>query len=257
MPAKWTIEQKLVFTNEIKELYVNQNKSIREISKILNMSQSGVYGRLINCEIPIRRFLKPKYNNQRILDIPAYNVDLAEFIGIMLGDGNINKYQVIVTLGSKEVSYSTYVSNMMNKIFQLQSRIMVSPNNYRSVYFGSRKIVLWLIDMGLAYNKVVAQVKIPRWCFQNRKYMGAVLRGLIDTDGSIYKLKFGVQISFTNKSLPLLKGARYMLQYLGYSPSNISCNKIYLTRRKDIVKYNLEIGFKNKKHRERYNSFIQ
>lgn len=256
MPAKWTTEQKSIFTTELKALYVDQNKSIREISEILNMSESGVYGRLLNCNIPIRRNLKPNYNNQRILDIPPRSVNLAEFIGIMLGDGNINKYQIIVTLGTKEISYSEYVSELMNKLFQVQSRIIVSPNNYRSVYFGSRRIVLWLLEMGLAYNKVAAQVKIPQWCFEDCEYMKALLRGLIDTDGSIYKLKFGVQISFTNKSIPLLKGAQVMLQYLGYSPSRISCNKLYLTKKPDIIKYYREIGFKNIKHVGRFNSFM-
>ncbi len=86
--------------------------------------------------------------------------------------------------------------------------------------------------------------------------MKNALRGLIDTDGSIYKLKFGIQISFCNNSQPLLSSARSMLIKLGFHPSQI-CNykQFYLTRQQDLRKFFREIGFNNSKHYERFIDF--
>lgn len=260
MAKRWSIQKEKIITRELKLLYVTQNKSLKEVSQLLKMSEAGVYGRLIRCGIPINRAGKPGFNNSYngLIDIPPYSERLAEFIGILLGDGSLNYYQVTVTLGTKELNYALFISSLMDEIFDVQSRILISRRtNYRVVYFGSRKIVLWLLDMGLAYNKVVAQVAIPSWCFNNIDYMKAALRGLIDTDGSIYALRSGAQISLTNRSIPLLKGAQAMLQYLGYSPSRISCYKIYLTKKADLLRYFNEIGFHNQKHIQRFSTFVK
>lgn len=82
------------------------------------------------------------------------------------------------------------------------------------------------------------------------------LRGLLDTDGSIYKLKFGYQISFTNRSVRLLHHARMLMQNLGFTPSKPSGFSIYLTRQKDLLKYHHEIGFADEKRKRRLLQFI-
>lgn len=103
----------------------------------------------------------------------------------------------------------------------------------------------------MAHNKTKAQVKIPAWIFRRKVYLKSVLRGLIDTDGSVYKMHKGVQISFSNLSKLLLADVRQAFLDLNFSPSKISAHSVYLTRKSDINKYITEIGFKNKKHEER------
>lgn len=251
MPKTWTIElltkNRFILTN----LYVKQNLTISEIGIILELNPSTIYDRLKKCGIEITRNRKPGFNNQRTdIQLPRYNEQLSEFIGILLGDGNITKTQVVVTLGLKE-SFHNYVASLISTLFQINPKVLFRKNNYIEVYFGSISTVRWLKKMGLAHNKVKAQVSIPRWCFRTKALQRACLRGLFDTDGSIYKLRSGVQMSLTNKSQPLLKDAKSMLEYLGYSPSRISANKIYLTKKADIQGYIDEIGFKNPKHKER------
>lgn len=87
--------------------------------------------------------------------------------------------------------------------------------------------------------------------------MKKFLRGFFDTDGSVYKLKFGIQISFTNFSVPLLKSLQKMLIELGYKPSRISANKVYLTQIKDVKRFFEEITPANPKHQRRFIDFIK
>ena len=113
--------------------------------------------------------------------------------------------------------------------------------------------------MGLAHNKIRAQVDIPRWIFTKPDFMKAVLRGLWDTDGSVYKLRFGVQMSFCNRSEPLIHSVHTLLSQLGFHPSKINgdIQRIYLTRRKELYTFRDMVGFNNQKHAKRFLRFTK
>ena len=83
------------------------------------------------------------------------------------------------------------------------------------------------------------------------------MRGFFDTDGSWYKLRWGSQIAFNNKSQPLLSSARNMLLLLGYSASRAVGYKVYLTKKKDIERFFKEIQPHNIKHLQRFENCIR
>ncbi len=175
----------------------------------------------------------------------------------MLGDGKLSPSQIRVTLGNKEGKYVIYVQEKIQQIFTSRPKISVRRRGYHDVYLGSVELSRWLIKEGLAYHKVKEQVDAPSWIFENKKYCEAFLKGFFDTDGSIYLLRHGMQISLTNKSLPLLKSLQKMLITLEYKASNISSFKVYLTNKADIVRFFNEIKPANAKHAERFNKFTQ
>ncbi len=252
MARRWTKQEEREKRKELSQLYEKENKTINEIAKILKLKESSIYDRLIRLGIPPARHKKAGYNHKRTdINIPEKSENLAEFIGIMLGDGSITPTQVTVTLGKKD-KYENYVEKLMQKLFHIQIKTIHLKTGNAVIYFGSTEVVQWLRNMGLVFNKVKYQVDIPSWIFKKKKYMRKTLRGLNDTDGSIYKLKFGRQISFTNRSAPLLKSVQRIYQELGFNPSKISSYKVYLTKQRDIDKYFKEIGFGNKKHIERF-----
>ncbi len=256
MPRRWNILEEKEKFKELKRLYVVNNKTIGEIAELLSLGESTIYQRLLRLGITPVPSKKSRYRNRNIsINIPKrYSVDLAEFIGILLGDGHITPTQVTVTLGTKD-EFIDYVAQLMKKLFGDTPKIITTNDNGKVVYIGSTVLVRWLLAMGLVFNKVKHQVGIPRWCLSRRSYMKRVIRGLIDTDGSVYRLRDGVQISFCNRSRPLLESARSILLNLGYSPSKISGYNIYLTRRGDLIKYFNEVGFSNRKHQKRFLEF--
>lgn len=239
-------------------LYVYENKTLKEVARILHLSEGGIYDRLIRLGIPTLRHKKMNFNNiRKDIIIPKISDKLAEFIGIMLGDGNITPTQVTVTLGTKEDAYVNYVVKLMSGLFGVRARVTVGKRGDKTVYIGSTVLVKWLLKMGLCLNKVKTQVDIPKWCFRKKEYMKRVIRGLIDTDGSIYKLgNRQLQISFTNRSLPLLQSVILISTKLGFHPSEASVYKVYLARKFDIIKYYNEIKFSNQKHILRTKRFI-
>ncbi len=254
MARRWTTGEESNKYKELFQLYITENKSIGKIGKILNLKENSIYDRLLRLGIKPQRHQKLRFNNKRndILIPKEYSPELSEFIGILLGDGHLTPTQVTVTLGNKEISYVNYTAKLINKLFGIEPNIIKTRKGFHVIYFGSTVVVRWLLSMGLVFNKVKSQVDVPTWIFLKQTFMEYFLKGFFDTDGSIYKLKFGIQIALTNRSLPILNSLRKCLTLLGFYPSKISNFRIYLTRRKDIVRFFDIIRPSNNKHQERY-----
>lgn len=258
MAARWTTSEENEHRENLHVLYVRDNHTVGEIAAKLCLSETAVYDRLVRLGIPSLRQRKARYNNRRsdIIIPKTYSADLAEFIGALLGDGHISQTQVTVTLGRKDL-YVPFVKKLIQRIFGITPKVIVNGLGYQTVYFGSTVVVRWLREMGLVFNKVKEQVGIPEWIKSDKIFMRAALRGLYDTDGSVYRLRYGMQISFCNHSRQLSEEVRNLLVALGFSPSRISGYNLYLTKKQDIARFFQEIGFSNEKHRRRFISFSE
>ncbi len=257
MPKKWTIGERNQNYKLLYKLYKNENKTIREIGEMLGVSEKTIFKRLKILNIKTDKTQKSSYCNKRKTFIIPYkkSKELAEFFGIMLGDGSLSPNQIMVTLGSKENEYVLYVQKILQNIFQTYVNISIRKKGYCDVYISSVEISKWLKNEGLVYNKVKSQVDAPKWIFNNKSYCESFIRGFFDTDGSVYKLKYGIQIALTNKSAPLLISLQKMLITLEYRVSKVSSYKIYLTRQEDINRFFREIKPMNLKHLKRFESF--
>lgn len=256
MARRWTKEEERFYRNQLRGLYIIKNKSIGEIAIQLGIAQATVFDRLQRLDIKTIPEKKLKHRNRRNdIRLPEQSVQLAEFLGIMLGDGHISHFQTIVTLGTKELAYVQYVQALMQELFKVKATISIKKSGYRDVYIGSTLITKWLKEQGLVQNKVAAQVGVPEWIMSDEKYMKAFARGFFDTDGSVYNLRFGIQISFTNRSAPLLVALQDMLRKLGYKVSKTSAYRVYITKREDVRRFFRDVAPANKKHRRRFDKF--
>ena len=100
---------------------------------------------------------------------------------------------------------------------------------------------------------------LPSWILQHPDFAKASLRGLMDTDGSIYGARRTIAetkythacLCFRNYSKPLLDAVYHIMINLGYHPT-MGHNRIYLYRQKEITRYFEEVGSHNPKHLQRY-----
>src|SRR3989338_5277525 len=170
MPKKWTVSEKTKHRSLLDKLYLSENKTIGEIGKILGISEKTVYKRLKTLNIEIIKESKLNYCNQRHdIRIPnKRSADLAEFFGIMLGDGRLSPSQIIITLGNKEKNYVSYVQQKIKGIFRAHPKISVRKLGYHDVYLGSVELVRWLKNEGLVHNKVKSQIGAPKWIFDKK-----------------------------------------------------------------------------------------
>lgn len=196
---------------------------------------------------------------------PRFSKELAEFVGIMLGDGGMTKNQVKVTLHSiDDLEYSRFVESLMKKLFDVKiSRINRNDCEALDIVISRIELVKFLVNKtGLNIgNKVKHQVDIPNWIIDSNSFKKECLRGLIDTDGCVIIHKYKSKgkeysykkLSFTSRSLPLLNSVKNILTELEIKNRITKNNyEIRIEAENDVKKYFDIIGSHNSKHLARY-----
>jgi hypothetical protein len=208
----------------------------------------------------------PIINVRKQITIPKKSARLSEFLGIMLGDGGISKYQVTITLNRyDDKEYARYVVSVIRDLFAIEPAIRLYTDAVRKsvvkIEVSSRELVEYLVDLGLVIgNKVQNQVEVPNWIIKNKKYSIACLRGLIDTDGCVYTNTYTVarkvysykKIAFSNRSRPLLNFVRDVWVNTGLTPTLAKGVDVRITSTKDVKKYMATVGTHNLKHLKRF-----
>jgi len=161
------------------------------------------------------------------------DVYAAELVGFMLGDGCISAYSkeennrivsnyfICITLHKDELKIRDRAANLIEKVIGERPKTE-SPEdqNIVNLKLYGKKYVEIFEELGLEPgNKVENQVSVPSWVMENLNYQKSCLRGLIDTDGSIYKRGKYYIVNFKNRSKPLLKDFESICSNLGFSPS--------------------------------------
>ena len=251
---------------------INWNEHLQKAGKIGGKNKFTKYGNVGGDEKyrkekweewwkTIGKYKKPAKNFNAILKIkiPKKNEKLAEFIGVMLGDGGISKYKITITLSNAETEYISYVSKLIYELFDVMPKVYkLKGHEAVDIVVQRKQLVDFCLELGLVLgNKIKQEIDIPFWIKENKVFSIACLRGLVDTDGCFFIHKYLVngkkysymKISFTSASLPLVSSTAKTLVSLGF---NIRISKnhkdIRIEDKKYVDKYIKNIGSHNKKH---------
>ena len=207
---------------------------------------------------------KMKFKLRKKMEYPSKSSLLAEFAGILLGDGGIRgDHQVTISFNTKtDKEYANYIQEVIGKLFGFSLSIYSKRRtNGADIVISSKNLVEFLANKNILKkgNKIVNQIDIPKWIRENRNYKISCLRGLINTDGGIYYHRYKVdgkwykypRLSFRSSSKPLANSVTNILKELNFSPKR-NKDKVTLYCLPEIKRYFEEIGTHNPKHLERY-----
>lgn len=265
-------KSELTFPENVKMLdqYWYVNKGARKGGK----ANYKKYGTIGSPEIRKKKWQEwwekeGKYKKHKILEPlpfkkPKFSRDLAEFVGILLGDGGITKNQIIVTLHCvDDREYSKYVISLIKDNFDLAVARHKKKNcnafDIRISRVGLVKYFTKRIGLKIG-NKVKQKVDIPLWVKKKYGFQVSCLRGLMDTDGSFFthsykvsgKIYNYVKICFTSRSEPLLKSVSDILTKLKINHRITSDTySIRIEAKKDVRRYLKIVGTHNPKHKRR------
>ncbi len=198
------------------------------------------------------------------IKIPSFSKDLAEFTGIMLGDGGITQNQVSVYTNSiSDRKYGYFIKKLIKKLFNVDAFVyfidshtvmIISVSRKKLVEFCNKKIGL---NIG---NKLKQGLDIPNWIKGNLEFEKACVKGLVDTDGCIFdechkikdKLYSYKRLNFTSASLELRKSVFDILKKLDLDPKIKNNRCVQIEDKEKIEKYFQIIGTSNPKHLKRY-----
>lgn len=197
---------------------------------------------------------------------PPRSEKLAEFFGIMIGDGTISKYQISVSLSSiVDIPYSNYVRRLILELFNVQPTVAKLKNaNCITITLSSIDLVEFLIANGLLLGHKIRQgLDIPSWICSDRSYSNACLRGIFDTDGCIFSENHFInQKNYTYPRMALVSASPNLrnsifraLTQLDMLPKLRNNRSVNLERLTDIETYFRVIGSSNLKHLSRWQQF--
>lgn len=189
-----------------------------------------------------------------------------ELIGALIGDGHIStkSHKYIIGFTGNKITDKKYFSLLEKYIFEVWGKPVKSKltENAIRIKFDSKALVERLTKhFGLPANKGKGQkVKIPVQLCSEWRLTRNVIRGIFDTDGSIFVSdkpgsKRYPSIELTTTSKRLAKQVKGLLSKQGFRVANIwsycsKCSKLTaykvpLNGRENLKKWVAEIGFSN------------
>lgn len=202
----------------------------------------------------------PLIYNPLPVRLPRKSIDLAEFVGIVLGDGSISKRQITITVHSTDdKAYSRFIRTLIKKLFDISAGTYLDINDHAlSIIISRTKLVSFFVEkLGLKIgNKVRQQIDIPDWIKENHRFARACVRGLVDTDGSVITHRYKVggkeysykKIEFCSHSEPLRQSVFVLLRTSGIKVRLSNRYSVWIDSQKDLGAYFRIIGSHNPKH---------
>jgi len=209
------------------------------------------------------------------------NEGLAEFIGAFVGDGCLSCYkrsdrngniEEIQFTGSWEKDspyYLEIIQPIVRENFNVSGNIKHRKDD-DTVRFRitNKKVISFLRNLGFNFGPKATIVKIPDKILNDPSLHKSFLRGLFNTDGTIYKRyskkyknhnKFYQNykvVQFKMASEELILQVHSMLEELGFNPNRViktnDCWVCRVTFQKDVNNFGKEIITNHKYHRERF-----
>lgn len=205
-----------------------------------------------------------KIQTSKNINIPKKDVRLAEFVGIMLGDGGIYQYLVKITLSNLEKEYTQYVSVLIKKLFGVKAKVYKLKNcKAIDIRIQRKQLVEFCLQVGLVQgNKIKQQIDMPEWIRVSSEFSKECIRGLVDTDGCFYNNTYYsnnkkytyLKIAFTSASRPLRLSVVKILNDLKIKAS-INHKDIRINDVESVLKYIKIIGSHNQKHLDKIKNF--
>ena len=196
------------------------------------------------------------FSNLKKIKFPEIDEKLAEFVGVYLGDGTLTKYFIRISGDSRfDNHYFKYLSNLIREIFEIDSKITKEKNHntiYLTIY--SKEVCLFFEkNLGIKLgDKIRNNTLIPKIFLENNILSLALLRGLMDTDGSISRRgrkgeQFTVVLTSHNPNLieqvKSISDKNNLFSFISKKRDQIGTNS-----KKRIVNYFKIVGSSNLRH---------
>ncbi len=201
--------------------------------------------------------------------------ELAEVYGALLGDGGLSKYfanydkrfryELAFTGANDEYEYySSFLQPVFHKYFGTKRKPFIRKDNSARYHIKNKRIFEYFFNLGFPVGEKQNNVFIPKIISKDKELLRSCLRGVWDTDGSIY-LRYSKRYSgharhYSNLlvlqmklfSLNLIQDIKEGLTRFSISSNNITKAEnqyvFRITSQNEILKFLNEIGFRTKHH---------
>ena len=245
-PMRYENCLKIPRKNSIKKVLKLIEENNLDIEKVKELGRNCVSGFAKDTKIPKLKL--------------EYSKELAELIGILLGDGEIMKD------GTLRISFDLKkdLNFHYRRTFPLIKNLLGNKLRYESykrfVFYNTAFVRFLNQDCGLrSGNKSRNNWEIPKWCLEKNEYSIAVLRGLFDTDGYFGYWGGSLEIMygrFSDRCIGLVNSIQYAFKMLNFNPvikhTKDGRYRIRIQNKKEVIRFFSIIGTSNLKHIVRF-----
>lgn len=192
-----------------------------------------------------------------------YSTRLAEFCGILLGDGCIYSGNKAICISGHKIHdklfLEKHIADMIYRLFGKYPSFYYDKrrNSLRCVVYSKKAADFLAKSIFTVGNKKIAKVTIPKYYFKDKELLRACLRGLCDTDGSFCPHPHSkVMFHLTIKNSELFKSAKQAFETLGF-PIKSSGPNLYFYGERLTRRFLIEIGSSNPKHIVKLQLFLK
>lgn len=170
----------------------------------------------------------------------AKNGDLAELIGMVLGDGHIEKFlrteRLYITSNSEDEELIKRYGKFVKDFFGKDPVFMKVKNSNCVVISLYEKFISKRLGIPHGARKNL-DFKLPKWIKKNKKYLIRFLRGLYEAEGSfcVHKPTSTYKLFFANRNNSLLNIVFNSLEELEFHPHKSKYN-IQVSRKEEVYK---------------------
>jgi len=230
------------------QLYDEQGLALGSFEKLKELFEEAIQysikSRYRNCNMQAARASQNKICSTFFLE---ESPELAELVGILLGDGCLYKNdkthqcKVMVSLNKDDIEYVNYVKELIKKTLNRECKLYIRESmKVIELVIYSKETLDGLISIGLeSGRKINNQSGVPRWIMENREFTIACLRGLVDTDGCIFLNRRDdvLGINFSNHSERLLYDFKEMCESLDINITKIQKDSINIYSKSTVKQF--------------------
>ncbi|MBI2070503.1 MAG: hypothetical protein HYT79_07835 [Elusimicrobia bacterium] len=188
------------------------------------------------------------YRSSKPLNL-SRSAELAELIGIILGDGSLapssRTQRLLISLDSRVQDQVRYTAYLMKNVFEIEPKVVLQKGAHCNRVYIYHNGIAEALGLPLG-NKIKNDVGVPRWIKDDDSHLKLCLRGLFETDGSYYEQPHNSTyvLDFKNKCRQLLQDVFDGLVQLGYRPQK-GGDYVRLAKKAEVQKFAKEINFRN------------
>ncbi|HEY4488880.1 MAG TPA: hypothetical protein VJA87_00115 [Candidatus Paceibacterota bacterium] len=165
--------------------------------------------------------------------------DLAELIGVVLGDGHIEAFprteRLLIFSNANNPGFVDRYANMVEKLFNKK------PYVYKTK--GKECIRIGIYEKQISSRLGVPtgarkelELPVPPWILSNKEYIVRYLRGLYEAEGSLsfHPPTYTHKFAFSNLNQSLLGNVHDLMSSLGFHPSKGS-KVVQISRKAEVA----------------------
>lgn len=176
------------------------------------------------------------------------NRDLAFLVGMILGDGNIHRFErtegLRIALASKNPALVDYTRQVIKRVFKKDPSVKKVKNSECFTVTLYEKYISRRLRIPCG-NRARYIFSIPKWILRNRQFIISFLRGLFEAEGSlsVHLPTCTYNFAFSNTNSTLLKSVENLVKLLGYHPE-VRPRAVRLRRKKEVESFRRLIHFR-------------